>query len=55
MNERDYYELLQLIIKIVNDSEGSWSDRRDKLIAVASEGELDTLQEFGSWLTEALE
>lgn len=45
----DTDQLFQILDEIVNRSSGTWEEKRDAILAVASEQDQATLEEFCAW------
>lgn len=52
MNKTEIEKLLELICKAVNELKGSWGDKRDAVLAEASDEDKTNLVEFSGWFEE---
>lgn len=44
--------LIELIDELVQENEGSWRDRRDRLLTEATDDEALNVHEFAAWFEE---
>lgn len=53
MKKEEIVKLLELVGKAVNELNGSWSEKRDAVLAESSDEDRTNLEEFAGWFEEA--